>query len=635
MRTLGQVKRYFLLAAIVCMWFAMNSIANAEPIVTSQYSQITMTNSSARKTQDLSGDWHYSVDPYRVGEMGFHGGPPSPRAIRYYDKDNEAALKENPQLLIEQDMNRAPKIAIPGAWNSTQTEFRHYDELMWYRKHFDSKTAPDERAFLHFDGVNYKAAVYVNGDLIGKHEGGFTPFSFEITDKLRAGENQITIGVDCVHTAQSVPPIITDWDLYCGITRPVKLVYTPQTFINSAQIKLLDNGNLGGKIALSGVQKAHKNIEISIPELRQKAKVKSDTEGIAEFEIKSPRGLKKWSPESPKLYNIEFAAANDRLIDRVGFRTIKVDGTRLLLNGEPIFLRGISMHEEELGPNPSRNMTKEAAHELFTHIKTGLNGNFVRLAHYTHAETTLRLADEMGLLVWAEIPVYWTVDFTSQHSLNVAQTAQSEAIMRDYNRASIFVWSVANETPETAVRLSFLSKLVNQARELDNSRLISAALFSTKKTENGRTVLIVDDPLAAELDLLAVNTYNGWYSDDLLTDLPNFEWRSVAAKPLIFSEFGADAKIGIHGDANYMKFSEEYQALYFQETLKMAEKIPFLVGMSPWILKDFRSPRRQHPIYQEGWNRKGLLSETGQKKQAFEVLSKFYKAKAEKALSPR
>lgn len=118
-----------------------------------QSTAVTLTNSSVRKVQDLSGDWRYSVDPYRVGEMGFHGGPPSPRAIRYYDTDNEAALKENPQLLIEQDMNRAPEIAIPGAWNSTQTEFRYYDELMWYRKHFDSKAAPNERAFLHFDGL--------------------------------------------------------------------------------------------------------------------------------------------------------------------------------------------------------------------------------------------------------------------------------------------------------------------------------------------------------------------------------------------------------------------------------------------------------------------------------------------------
>lgn len=593
-------------------------------------STIELTNSISRKSQNLSGAWRYSVDPYRVGQAGFHGGAPSTNALRFADTNIDAALATNPKIFFEQDMERAPQIKLPGAWNATQTELRYYDGLMWYRRHFDNLAIPNERTFLHFDGANYKVSAYVNGALVGSHEGGFTAFSFEITDKLRAGDNQITLGVDCAHDAQSVPPQVTDWDLYCGVTRPINVIYTAQTFIDSARIRLLDNGNLGGSVQLNGLQKSSQNIEVSIPELNQKIRAITNADGYASFEISHPRSLVKWSPDNPKLYKVEFSTLTDSLKDNVGFRTIATRGTQLLLNGKPIYLRGISMHEEELGANPSRNMTSAAARELFMHIKNGLNGNFVRLSHYTHSETTLRLADEMGLLVWGEIPVYWTVDFSSPHSLEIARQAQQEAIARDFNRASIIIWSVGNETPISEPRNIFMRKLVAQTRTLDPSRLLSAAIMASRKDENGKTTITVDDPLIADLDLLAVNTYNGWYSEDELSALPQIKWVSRTNKPMIFSEFGADAKYGVHGDAQNAKFSEEYQALYYQKTLEMADKMPFLVGLSPWILKDFRSPRRQHPVYQEGWNRKGLLSETGQKKQAYDVMAKFYKARESK-----
>ena len=163
-------------------------------------------------------------------------------------------------------------------------------------------------------------------------------------------------------------------------------------------------------------------------------------------------------------------------------------------------------------------------------------------------------------------------------------------------------------------------------RRLDDSRLVTAALLSRREGN----VSTIDDPLVADLDVLAINTYSGWYSADPLAALPSFEWRSAAGKPLIFSEFGADAQAGYHDDPERPhKFSEEFQAEYYRQTLAMAAKVPFLRGMSPWILKDFRSPRRQHPVHQQGWNRKGLISETGARKQAFDVLAEHYRRLAE------
>jgi beta-glucuronidase len=198
---------------------------------------------------------------------------------------------------------------------------------------------------------------------------------------------------------------------------------------------------------------------------------------------------------------------------------------------------------------------------------------------------------------------------------------QSESIRRDRDRASIIIWSVGNETPVSDARNAFLRRLIANAHALDPSRLVSAALLST------RTGMIetIDDPLAADLDVLAVNTYNGWYSADPLASVPSIQWREPVDKPLIFSELGAAALAGFHDPSpNPHKFSEEYQADYYRQTLAMAAKIPFLRGMSPWILKDFRSPRRQNPTYQQGWNRKGLESETGVRKQAFDVLARYY-----------
>jgi beta-glucuronidase len=201
----------------------------------------------------------------------------------------------------------------------------------------------------------------------------------------------------------------------------------------------------------------------------------------------------------------------------------------------------------------------------------------------------------------------------------------AENIRRDRNRAAIILWSVANETPVGDARNAFLRTLIGDVRALDDSRLVTAALLSKRE---GR-ISTVDDPLVADLDVMAINTYAGWYTPDSLASLPGMEWRAPAQKPLIFSEFGADALAGYHDDpANPHKFSEEYQAEYYRQTLAMAAKVPFLRGMSPWILKDFRSPRRQHPVYQQGWNRKGLISETGQRKAAFFVLAEDYAKRA-------
>ena len=234
-----------------------------------------------------------------------------------------------------------------------------------------------------------------------------------------------------------------------------------------------------------------------------------------------------------------------------------------------------------------------------------------------------RVADELGLMLWEEIPVYWTIQWENPATLQNAQAQLTDLIVRDRNRASVVVWSVANETPISEPRTRFLKSLVDTARALDGTRLVSAAMEVRVDPANPNH-RIVDDPFGAYTDLLSFNEYVGWYVG-LPDQLPQLTWTLAYAKPVVISEFGADAKQGFHADA-LTRFSEEYQADLYRQTLAMLGKIPQWRGATPWILCDFRSPRRPLPGIQDGWNRKGLIGANGQRKEAFSVLKDFYDA---------
>lgn len=610
-----------LLVCFLASWLAASLPAAAQDLRPA----FLLTASLHRDSQDLSGQWTYSKDLYRTGLTDINGWVAKSRMQRFRDTDIAAHEASGGTDFFEFDLDRGPLINVPGAWNAAEPTLRYYDGLIWFQRKFKSRPLQGGRAFLRFEAVNYRAHVYLNGKVIGRHEGGFTPFVLEVTDALRAGDNRLTVGVDSAHDAQSIPTLITDWDLYGGITRPVRLIFTPATFIDDATLSLQKNGRIAGAVQLQGPQAAGQRVSVKIGVLATAAAI-TDAQGRAAFDIKAPEGLQRWSPEAPSLYEVRFSMAGDALRDRIGFRTIAVDGSQILLNGKPIFLRGISLHEEEFGPNPGRNMTEAASRALLHEIKHGLHANYVRLSHYPHSEVTVRLADEMGLLVWSEIPVYWTVDWDNPAVLRKALAMQAETVYRDRNRASVILWSVGNETPVSEPRTRFHSAMADNVRALDPTRLISAALLVERSKVEGKAVMAIQDPLVDKLDVLAVNTYAGWYGNDILDALASFTWQVPGDRPLILSEFGADALAGYRNDGN-KKFTEEYQAEYYRKTLAMADKIPTLRGMSPWILKDFRSPRREHPVFQNGWNRKGIMSETGVRKQAFGVLADYYRSK--------
>jgi hypothetical protein len=299
----------------------------------------------------------------------------------------------------------------------------------------------------------------------------------------------------------------------------------------------------------------------------------------------------------------------------------------ILLNGKPIFLRGVCLHEEAPVRGGRANSRADALTLLGWAKEMGVN--FVRLAHYPHNEHMVREADRMGILVWSEIPVYWTIQWENPATLENARNQLAEMIARDKNRAAVAIWSVANETPLSDARLSFLKNLVSHARSLDPTRLLSAAM--ERHYVNAMTQ-VIDDPLGEFLDVLGCNEYVGWY-DGLPEKADKLEWQSVYEKPLIMSEFGGDALYGHHGDA-LTRWTEEYQESIYKHQIGMLERIPFLRGTAPWILTDFRSPRRPLPGIQDYWNRKGLISSRGEKKKAFFVMQQWYRELAKAQAEP-
>ncbi len=577
-----------------------------------------VANILSRQVTSLNGAWHYIVD---VQEEGYYDYRMNPTPWGFFRN----AKPQRPEDLIEYDFDKAPVMQVPGDWNTQDSQLFFYEGTVWFYKQFRLERKEQrggKRTLLYFGAVNYEAYVYVNGQLAGHHEGGFTPFNFDVTDLLQDGDNVVIVKVDNKRRASHVPTLIFDWWNYGGITRDVLLAEVNPVYIENYSLQLT---NLKTKELSFSAQLNHKEsdkeITLSIPELRIKKTFKTNAEGTvhnSQFTVHSPQ-LKLWSPESPILYKVEIQMGDEVIRDEIGFRTIETRGKQILLNGKPVYLRGISIHEEKAYGGGRANSTADA-HTLLSWAKE-LGCNFVRLAHYPHNEYAVREAERMGLLVWSEIPVYWTIAWTNPQSYQNAERQLTDMIRRDQNRANVIIWSIANETPHSAERDTFLSRLATKARSLDNTRLISMAMEVTSASNYKNRL---QDNMNEYVDVISFNEYIGWYRD--VNDASKMEWEIPYDKPVIISEFGGGAKYGLHGAKN-QRWTEEFQENLYRENIAMLEKIDGLAGTTPWILKDFRSPRRVLNGIQDYYNRKGLFSDQGEKKKAFYVLRDWYEKK--------
>lgn len=582
------------------------------------YNSNLITNVLSREKISLNGRWNYIIDPYEKGFYNYRRQPLDSLGDKNEGFYASRKAKDKTER-VEYDFDLSPAMMIPGDWNSQVNELKFYEGTVWFKRNFAFHKKDGKRYFLYFGAVNYEAHVYLNGEKLGSHIGGFTPFNYEVTDLLKDGENFVVVKVDNKRSLEAVPTVNTDWWNYGGITRDVFLIETNSTFIKDYFIQLNKNNNhlIEGFVQLDGKDKIQK-VVIEILDAGIRHKLQTDESGYGKFSISIDK-LKYWSPENPYLYNVRIIAETDTIKDQIGFRTVEVKGDEILLNGKSIFLRGICLHEE----NPLKQGRAYSEGEAFMLLNWAkeLNCNYVRLAHYPHNEYMIRTAEKLGLLVWEEIPVYWTIQWGNKKTLNNALNQLTDMILRDRNRANVIIWSIGNETPVTQERISFMKTLAEKARELDNTRLISAALEVHRLNEEPLTY-VIDDPLGEYLDVISFNEYVGWY-DGKPDKCDKLKWQFKYNKPVLISETGAGALQGYYADSLTV-WSEDYQEYFYKKQLEMIKKLNQVRGLTPWILVDFRSPRRQNPVYQNYWNRKGVISSSGIKKKAFYVLKDFY-----------
>ena len=538
-----------------------------------------LQNVLSRSTVSLNGSWHYIVD---VQEEGYYDYRMKPTPWGFFQN----AKPQKPEDLIEYDFDKAPVMQVPGDWNTQDERLFFYEGTVWFKRAFQWHRNGNRRTLLYFGAVNYDTYVYVNGKLAGHHVGGFTPFNFDVTDMLREGDNFVVLKVDNKRHAEAVPTQIFDWWNYGGITRDVLLVDVEPVYIEDYNLQL---ASLEGRLLSFSVQLnkplSGQQITLSIPELKIKKTLTTDAEGKAALSMKAKPIL--WSPATPKLYQVDIQLGSESIRDEIGFRIVETRGKQILLNGNPIFLKGISIHEEKPNGGGRANSTADA-HTLLSWAKE-LGCNYVRLAHYPHNEYAVREAERMGMLVWSEIPVYWTIAWTNADTYRNAERQLTDMIRRDHNRCNVIIWSIANETPHSDARDQFLSRLSQKARSLDATRLISMAMEVTAANHHKNRL---QDNMNQYVDVISFNQYIGWYRD--VNDAPKIE---------------------------------EFQENLYRENCAMLDKIDGLAGTTPWILKDFRSPRRVLNGIQDYYNRKGLFSDDGHKKKAFYVLKEWYQGK--------
>ncbi|MDY3109235.1 MAG: glycoside hydrolase family 2 TIM barrel-domain containing protein, partial [Lachnospiraceae bacterium] len=552
-----------------------------------------------RQTYSLNGEWHYAIDQYDtcLRQKWF--------LEQYFDKDGRS-------LPVDFSFQDWPTISLPCSVNTEKPELFWYEGPLVFTRTFswDMQENMGKKVFLRIGAANYFSYVFLNGKYICKHEGGSTPFMWDVTEYLEK-ENRILIVSDNTRNHLFVPTENTDWFNYSGVYRDIELVALPTEYLKDLKVNLVPHSDFS-QIRIAAETSADSGIvTVEIPELQIATSMEIQN-GKGEIVVEARPNL--WSPETPILYDVTATFGQDKVVDRVGFREISVEGRDILLNGKKLFLRGVSVHEDS-------QFTGKALRdeERLTIIRTAkeLGANYLRLAHYPHHENMAKLCDDQGILLWEEIPVYWAIAFDNPATYNNARNQLEELMCRDFNRASVIIWSVGNENLDSDDRFRFMGNLADFAHQYDNTRMVSAACLVDGET------LSIKDRLAEKLDIIGVNEYIGWYSPNF-EELPQLMNNSNPTKPVIISEFGADATPGLHGSVDD-KGTEECQEAIYRKQIEVIRQIPYIKGITPWILFDFRCPRRTAAI-QGYYNRKGLVSsDRTYYKPAFSVLQSFYR----------
>jgi len=575
-----------------------------------------MTTRTEKLTIPLSGTaWYIMPDPRRLGEQEVDDGQ---WFLPSWFEAHQAELQQ---------------VSVPNSWQTIGSLTR-YEGVCWYFTWIPKQICkqlvdPGGFAFLHFNGANYIARGWLHGIFLGTHEGGFTPFSWQVpSDAVEgaiaaAGDEGMLLAVrdDNTRRHDQLPEIASDWFQWGGIYRDVSVVLQPEQYIEHCLVipnlsfdggsGSLSNASIAVRLQLS--QGFQGSWEVRDPagelvtgeDLAAPAGDGSASMAWHEFRADIPWAV-PWSPASPALYTLRIFGQDHAGIvheTRFGLREVGTRGQDILLNGKKVILKGCSLHEEHypLG----REYPADQRHRDLVGMQA-LGFNFLRTAHYSHDESLIEAADELGMLVGEEIPVYQYVDFKNPKVLRLATRMMRDMIYRDFNHPSVVWWSAGNEVPVSRLDCArFIPTIMAYSKHLDPTRLSS---FVTKA--------LVHDLARKHADVVMLNCYFGWYylSERILPLVIDIVHGTAPRKPFIITEFGANAMYGFGRHEPLEEKSSEYrQVSIVSHSIKVFNSKPYLSGWCIWIYRDFKSHMRLGK-FEQGYNRKGLVDELDRKK---------------------
>ncbi|MCD6465045.1 glycoside hydrolase family 2 protein [Candidatus Bathyarchaeota archaeon] len=529
-------------------------------------------------------------------------------------------------------------IFVPSSWNEQNPEWDQFTGVAWYQKDFYiQKELEGKLAWIRFEGAGYKTRIWTNGNFVGEHEGAFTSFGYAIKELKFGGFNRIVVRIDNSPSIRNLPPALGlnvsafDFFHYGGIHRPVYLEFTDKCYVEDLTIYTSSDGSL--KALIDNVCEEPVSLKVSLASKDLNSIIYEETVS----DVKSGRyiykkkfsGIKPWSPEEPNLYNLIVelyldGELKDSVYERIGFRSIKVKEGKIYVNDKPVFLKGFGRHEDY--PVFGKNLPGPVLIRDFYLMKK-MGANSFRTSHYPYSNMHLDMADEFGFLVILEPPLCYSgmeriADkksimklFSDREYLAKAKKVIAEMIKEHKNRPSVIMYSVMNEPqsdmPEIAEVIKELSAYFNK---LDPSR---PTTFASNRS--------VKDLALGYVDVISLNFYRGWYSEwgdidrgveSLMADLEAIH-RRHPDKPIIITEFGASAVLGLHSDPPQM-WSEEYQAEFIRKYVEALSRKDYIVGLHVWNFADFRTP--QTP-WRTILNRKGVFTRDRQPKLSVAVLS--------------
>ncbi len=577
-----------------------------------------------RKSVDLNGTWKFCPDPMqRCRRQQWWKNPTRTNGI--FPCWDAAGLWSTP---------------VPSTWKIAHDELKWYDGHAVYMRDFEAELPEDHEAYLAFDGVLYSAQVYLNGQHVGDHEWGYSPFQLRVTEVLRE-HNRLWVLLENIPRLDRVPGEIHDWCNDGGIINPVKLIFVPKTHIENFRTSTRLEGEevvISVEVTLaSRDQAARESVHVRLPELGLDADMTASIGETARCDLRVARAdIELWTPSSPKLYRTEISTRFECLVDEIGYREVRTEGQRILLNGEPLRLYGICTHAEF--KDTGRTATPEGIELIIDHAKA-LGCNFLRCAHYPYPEAWGRALDRAGIMWWEEVPAYWLPNMHTESQTRRCCGMLEEAMRRDWNRASLIIWSVSNEccwrNPEKPEENNYpyWFKSVAMVRQLDDSRLISCAeagnMISVKPVwapESGddfdRPVEDAEswrpghtDEWYALFDILAANLYVANPGEAEPAYRRFVEMFRGYNKPLMLSEFGSMSLRGAEMPEDRLG-SEARHASILREAYSVFSKLPELTGYMPWCVADIRVPLHWR-WYNEGKGvfRYGILDDRFEPKQ--------------------